>query len=321
MKFNSLQKDPHHHHHGIGYNVDNNKLVNQNSDNSSIINTCNNNNNHNSNHNVNNHTSSSSTTTMTTNAIKMVNYHKSCDTIDQQSGLKNYYSLHSLLSYVAENRNAISSSSSSNKNNNNNKNKSYKLHAKTATKAKRKSITNNQNRHAQHYKYNTNYLASLHYQRQMYLAIRFSMKKSHHHHHQNKRKNVRNSKFILVKNLPYVRNYYHLDDSIDDPLRKFLQDHLDLRNHLYTLFRNQTKKLLYIKDDSDLPTCILLNNLLESFKFDFKRYNFNLNIDDYYSNFNNQQQQQQQSLMAKKWTNLSIQEHILVSYINSFELI
>ncbi|XP_046911920.2 chondrocyte-derived ezrin-like domain containing protein [Dermatophagoides farinae] len=90
MKFNSLQKDPHH-HHDIGYNVDNNKMVNQNSDNSSIINTCNNNNNnHNSNHNVNNHTSSSSTTTMTTNAIKMVNYHKSCDTIDQQSVFQNH---------------------------------------------------------------------------------------------------------------------------------------------------------------------------------------------------------------------------------------
>lgn len=274
MKFNSLQKDHGFNHHD---ECENNSLMNTSS-------SCNN-----------DHDIVNTATTTTSNAMKMAknnnnnNYHKSCDTIDQQSGLNYYYSLHSILSFAAENR-ALSA---------NNNNKSYKLHDKTKR---------NQNLLSS-YKYNANYLAGLRHQRQLYLAIRFSMRKNHSSSSNSYKKGGKNMKFILVKNLPFIRNYYHHDDSIDDPLRKFLNDHLNLRNHCYTLFHNQTKKLLFIKDDSDLPTCILLNNLLESFKFDFKNYNFNLNIDDYRS-------------MGKTFTNdnavLSIQDQILVSYLNSF---
>lgn len=300
MKFNSLQKDYYHVNDNHHHRKENGSLINE--TNGGTI----------------------TTTTAIPATIHNNNYHKSCDTIDKQSSGLNYYSLHSILSYVAENRCLSSSSSSavaasaaaaaSDANN-----KSYKLHD-TITKQKSKKLTTTTT-NDQYYKYNQNYLASLRLQRQLYLAIRFSFGKSNHRNHttikkSNLQNKTTNKKFILVKNLPYLQNYYHHDDSIDDPLRKFLQDNFELQNHLYLLFRNQSKKLLFIKDDSDISINILLNNLLESFKLDFKQYNFQLNIDDYYD----RQSSSTTATKSKTGDNRSIQDHILDSYLNSFKL-
>lgn len=221
------------------------------------------------------------------------NYHKSCDTIDRNSGL-NYYSLHSILSFVAD-------SIARNK-----AHKTYNLHGKNTTSSgsnsnskKLKKFTNKK-RSKKLYKYNNSF--NVYY---CYDPVYFKMKFM-----KNKEKNF---KYILVKNLPRINDFYHIDDTIDDPLQEFLKDHFELRNHLHSLFRRQTKKLLYIKDESDLPACILLNNILECFKLDFKSYNFNLNLNDYYKrNLTNNDD---------RFKKNNLQEDILLSYINSFQLL
>lgn len=251
MKFNSLKREQHR-----GYSVADVDTQNEN-DSASFSTSC--------------------------NTMKN-NYHKSCDTIDRNSGL-NYYSLHSILSFVAE-------SIARNK-----AHKTYKLHGKNSKKMKQAS---QQKRSKKLYKYNNSF--NVYY---CYDPVYFKMKFM-----KNKEKNY---KYILVKNLPRINDFYHTDDTIDDPLQEFLKDHFELRNHLHSLFRRQTKKLLYIKDESDLPACILLNNILECFKFDFKSYNFNLNLNNYYKrNINNKDNQ---------FSRKNLQDDILLSYINSFQLL
>ena len=176
MKFNSLQKDYYHVNDNHHHRNENGSLVNE----------------------TNGGTITTKTTAIpaTTTIHNHNNYHKSCDTIDKQSSGLNYYSLHSILSYVAENRCLSSSSSSavaasaaaaaSDANN-----KSYKLHD-TITKQKSKKLTTTTT-NDQYYKYNQNYMASLRLQRQLYLAIsRFSFGKNHRNHTTIKKSNLQN---------------------------------------------------------------------------------------------------------------------------------
>lgn len=239
-----------------------------------------------------------------------LNYHKSCDTIDQNSGY-NYYLLHSMISYAAEKK-AFQRHS-----------KSYSLHAnddsqttidsKSVSSAflrdnfflkKIQSFSPKSSAFLIRFKYNqlncSSISKSIIDDQHFFFAVKFF---------KDKRKNF---KFLLAKNLPSIQNYCQIDDTVDDPLQEFIRNLHELRDYLYTCFRCQTKKLLYIKDESDLPTCILLRNLLECFQNDFRQYNYKFNLDDYYDRFRDRAQQK---LDQFRPTDL-----ILLSYLRTMQL-
>ena len=208
--------------------------------------------------------------------------YKSCDTIDQDSGL-NYYSLHSILSYATDHSSLMNGTS-----------KEYNLHAanKRAT-----------NKMACRCKYNHSFRCNN--RKHLYLSVRFN----------DSVKRKQKLKYILANQLPCISNYSSNDDSIDDSFIEYLQDYVKLKSYLVTLANN------VINHDSQLCSTdrnafdfilILKSNIEQYFQCDFKRYNFDLQ----YQNYCKIRAQKKQN----KTSVCKIKDMIMNSHLDEFKL-
>lgn len=173
------------------------------------------------------------------------NLHKSCDTIDQDSGL-NYYALHSIISYAAEKNNCFI-----NKTNN----KSYDLH----------DISIYSNEWNDKFHYNNTFRQNDNC-RKIFATVTIPV-----NHHKRK--------YVLVNRLPHSKNYSVDDDSVYDPLRQYINDCVELKNFVQLLCQQQIVKVVQVA--TNVAEIILVSNISQYFDYDFKQYNFDLTYVNY----------------------------------------
>lgn len=216
---------------------------------------------------------------------------KSCNSLDQNSGL-NLYSLHSIFSYAFEKQ-----QSSSKNHNTPNPTSNHKVNAK-----KQRNNTNNKKYH-----YNLN-------------NFTFGGRKFHNlrlcqtlfDKHNVKRKTV------LVKRLPYVKNYSFRDDSLNDVLVEYINVVMNIRQYIHDLtFRqlsllgSNNAKVNKNNESLALSSIIQQTQLRDFLAKDFKFFNFDLN----YQNYLNTRKQSQVEPVERDF-----RENILESYRQSVVL-
>lgn len=175
--------------------------------------------------------------------------HKSCDTLDQDSGL-NYYSLHSILSFADQSSSIL-----------NGKSNEYSLHATN------KRVSSQMTRS---YKYNLTGACKAPTQKQIYVSIRFNgCPKS-------------KQKYIRVGSLPSCSSFSANDDTKSDPFLDYLRDLLFIKHYLGTLTAKvMAQRSHWDCDLAPLASLILRVNIDEHFNREFKSCNFDMQFESH----------------------------------------
>lgn len=188
------------------------------------------------------------------------NFHKSCDTIDHNSGL-NYYALHSIISYAVENNNnkILNKASITNT-------KTYELHD-----GKRNDISFD---NINCYRYNIkNGLCKANQNSPIGNRLYISVKIDHTKNDCNK------LGYIIVKHLPCLYSYSFNDDSVHDPLMQYFNDCFAIKNYLNFMCQKQIVSV--VANVTGVSQSILVSNISHYFTTDFKQYNFNVQFVNY----------------------------------------
>lgn len=223
---------------------------------------------------------------------------KSCNSLDQNSGL-NLYSLHSIFSYAFEQQQQQQQTSLKD-HNNLNPTANHKPHAK-----KHRNTTNT---HANTKKFHYNLNNTTSGGRKCH-NMRLCRTVSSRHNG--------TVKAVLVKRLPYVKNYSFRDDSLSDALVDYIAVAMNVRHYIHALTLRQLSSLLcscHAKVDNEslaLSSIIQQTQLRDFLAHDFKCFNFDLN----YQSYLNARKQLQAEPVEKDF-----RENILDSYRQSMVL-
>lgn len=208
----------------------------------------------------------------TTSCNTMRQMYKSCDTIDQESGL-NYYSLHSMMSF-ATNNSLI------------NDDDEYNLHATAGTNTTT-TTTINQSTYA-NYTNQSNNLLTNHIRRHckynsmksrprrynLHNKLYLSMRIAPH--------SYRQTKYVRRGELPCLTNFSANDDSTsyNDCFHSYLQLYFQIKRYISYLASKAISLAIkpYLSSESNL---IVRLNIENYFHHDFKQFNFDLNFDQY----------------------------------------